>query len=52
MHCFRIDSRLQADAFNSEVRIRMLQCLAQDRPLSIGIVEGGATGVELVRRSY
>ncbi|MBP0624109.1 NAD(P)/FAD-dependent oxidoreductase [Cupriavidus consociatus] len=46
-HCFRIDSRLQADAFNREVRIRMLQCLAQDGTLSIGIVGGGATGVEL-----
>lgn len=46
-HCFRIDSRLQADAFNREVRIRILQCLAQDQKLSIAIVGGGATGVEL-----
>lgn len=46
-HCFRIDSRRQADAFNREVRIRMLQCLAQDQALSIAIVGGGATGVEL-----
>lgn len=46
-YCFRIDSRLQADAFNQEVRIRMLQCLAQDQELSIAIVGGGATGVEL-----
>ncbi|AOY94508.1 FAD-dependent oxidoreductase [Cupriavidus sp. USMAA2-4] len=46
-HCFKIDSRLQADAFNREVRLRMLQCLAQDETLSIGIVGGGATGVEL-----
>ncbi|PLZ00165.1 FAD-dependent oxidoreductase [Burkholderia sp. WAC0059] len=46
-HCFRIDSRLQADAFNREIRIRMLQCLAQDGELSIAIVGGGATGVEL-----
>lgn len=46
-HCFRIDSRLQADAFNHEIRIRMLQCLAQDGELSIAIVGGGATGVEL-----
>ncbi|MDR5804806.1 NAD(P)/FAD-dependent oxidoreductase [Caballeronia sp. LZ001] len=46
-HCFKIDSRLQADAFNHEVRIRMLQCLAQDEDLSIAIVGGGATGVEL-----
>ncbi|MEM5386340.1 NAD(P)/FAD-dependent oxidoreductase [Paraburkholderia phymatum] len=46
-HCFRIDSRLQADAFNREVRIRILQCLAKDESLSIAIVGGGATGVEL-----
>ena len=46
-HCYGIDSRRQADAFNREVRIRMLQCLAQDAELSIAIVGGGATGVEL-----
>lgn len=46
-HCLMIDSRQQADAFNREVRIRMLQCLAQDGELSIAIVGGGATGVEL-----
>jgi NADH:ubiquinone reductase (H+-translocating) len=46
-HCMRIDSRLQADAFNREIRLRILQCLAQDTALSIAIVGGGATGVEL-----
>ncbi|WP_175201548.1 NAD(P)/FAD-dependent oxidoreductase [Achromobacter insolitus] len=46
-HCYRIDSREQADAFNKEVRLRILQCVAQDARLSIGIVGGGATGVEL-----
>lgn len=46
-HCFKIDSRQQADAFNHELRLRMLQCLAQDGALSIAIVGGGATGVEL-----
>lgn len=46
-HCVGIDSRLQADAFNHEIRIRMLQCLAQETELSIAIVGGGATGVEL-----
>jgi NADH dehydrogenase len=46
-HCRTIDSRQQAKAFNHEVRLRMLQCLAQDTELSIGIVGGGATGVEL-----
>ncbi|CVI24765.1 NADH dehydrogenase [Agrobacterium fabacearum CFBP 5771] len=45
--CRRIDSRQQAQAFNQEIRFRILQCLAQDRQLSIGIVGGGATGVEL-----
>lgn len=46
-HCFTIDSRQLADAFNREVRLRMLQCLAQGSELSIAIVGGGATGVEL-----
>lgn len=52
-HCHTIDSRLQADAFNQEIRIRMLQAMAQDgrhgeqEQLSIAIVGGGATGVEL-----
>ena len=46
-HCLMIDSRVQADAFNREVRIRMLQCLTQETALSIAIVGGGATGVEL-----
>ncbi|QJQ01751.1 NAD(P)/FAD-dependent oxidoreductase [Herbaspirillum rubrisubalbicans] len=46
-HCFKIDSRQQAVAFNQEVRLRMLQALAQDTELSIAIVGGGATGVEL-----
>jgi NADH dehydrogenase len=46
-HCWRIDSRRQAAAFNREVRIHLLQCLTQDAPLSIAIVGGGATGVEL-----
>lgn len=46
-HCHAIDSRLQADAFCREVRLRMLQCVTMERPLSIAIVGGGATGVEL-----
>lgn len=45
--CYRIDSRMQANNFNQEIRLRMLQCLAQDEELSISIVGGGATGVEL-----
>jgi NADH dehydrogenase len=46
-HCFRIDSRQQADEFNHELRLRLLQALAQEQTLTIGIVGGGATGVEL-----
>lgn len=46
-HCYTIDSRVQADSFNREVRLRILQCLAQEDELTIGIVGGGATGVEL-----
>lgn len=46
-HCWRIDARRQAIAFNRELRLRMTQCLAQGTPLSIAIVGGGATGVEL-----
>src|SRR5690554_4703281 len=46
-HCWNIDSRRQADAFNGEVRIRLLQSLTQETPLHIAIVGGGATGVEL-----
>ncbi|GGB95643.1 NADH dehydrogenase [Oxalicibacterium flavum] len=46
-HCYMIDSRIQADAFNREVRLRMFQCLGLDQQLSIAIVGGGATGVEL-----
>jgi NADH dehydrogenase len=46
-HCFKIDSRQQANAFNQEVRLRMLQALAQGIDLPIVIVGGGATGVEM-----
>lgn len=46
-HCQHIDSRLEADAFNQAVRMRMLQSLAKEQPVSIAIVGGGATGVEL-----
>ena len=46
-HCFYIDSRQQAEAFNQEIRLRVLQALGHDVPLMIAIVGGGATGVEL-----
>ena len=45
--CYRIDSRREAESFNLEVRIRLLQCLADSTELPIAIVGGGATGVEL-----
>ncbi len=45
--CFTIDSRIEADHFNEEIRIRILQSAADKSDLSIGIVGGGATGVEL-----
>lgn len=46
-HCSRLDSRTEALAFNDEVRLRMLRCLASNASLEIGIVGGGAIGVEL-----
>ncbi len=48
-HCHFIDSRAQAERFNAALRAATLQCLADDsrHTLDIGIVGGGATGVEL-----
>ena len=52
-YCHTIDSRIQADSFNQEIRIRLLECLGHRGSdegrdlLSIAIVGGGATGVEL-----
>lgn len=46
-HCWRIDSVEQADAFNREVRLCMLDCLVQEKKLDVGIVGGRAIGVEL-----
>lgn len=46
-YCHRIDSRQEAIAFNNEVRIHILQSIQRNSPLSIAIVGGGATGVEL-----
>lgn len=45
--CFVIDSRVQADDFNRELRICILQSAAGQKDLTIAIVGGGATGVEL-----
>lgn len=46
-HCWMIDSRRQAMAFNREIRARMLRSLGLGEDLPIAIVGGGATGVEL-----
>ena len=46
-HCRMIDSRRQAMAFSQELRVRMLRAVAMEEELSIAIVGGGATGVEL-----
>jgi NADH dehydrogenase len=46
-NCYMIDTRVQADAFNREVRARILQAALKGGNLSIAIVGGGATGVEL-----
>ncbi|MFT4189967.1 MAG: NAD(P)/FAD-dependent oxidoreductase [Comamonas sp.] len=45
--CYMIDSRLAAEGFNQELRIRMLQSLVRQEELRIAILGGGATGVEL-----
>jgi NADH dehydrogenase len=46
-HCHAIDTRSQAIAFNDELRIRLVHASARSAELRIGIVGGGATGVEL-----
>jgi NADH:ubiquinone reductase (H+-translocating) len=46
-YCHVVDSRSQALDLNREIRTRLLQSLAASNALSIAIVGGGATGVEL-----
>ncbi|MCC2978043.1 FAD-dependent oxidoreductase [Sphingomonas sp. PL-96] len=46
-HCARIDCRSDAIAFNERLRVELVKSVATGRPLTIGIVGGGATGVEL-----
>jgi NADH dehydrogenase len=46
-YCHMVDSRSQALDLNREIRTRLLESLATSRTLSIAIVGGGATGVEL-----
>ncbi|MGE4334737.1 MAG: NAD(P)/FAD-dependent oxidoreductase [Pigmentiphaga sp.] len=45
--CYLLDSRLAAEAFNQELRIRMMQSQVREEDLTIAIVGAGATGVEL-----
>ena len=47
LHCHFIDSLTEADSFNTRFRQLMLSSIASNRPLRIGIIGGGATGVEL-----
>ncbi|WP_419896671.1 NAD(P)/FAD-dependent oxidoreductase [Roseomonas sp. USHLN139] len=48
-HCHFIDSRAQAEAFNTALRSDVIRCLAgpEEATLDIAIVGAGATGVEL-----
>jgi NADH dehydrogenase len=46
-HCARIDTRSEAIGFNDRLRIRLVQRAAAGQALTVGIVGGGATGVEL-----
>ncbi|PZU69321.1 MAG: FAD-dependent oxidoreductase [Sphingobium sp.] len=46
-HCMTIDCRREAIAFNEQLRIAALRAISQGEPLSVVIVGGGATGVEL-----
>lgn len=46
-HCQTIDSRSDAIAFNDRLRLELLKAVVAGAPLTVGIVGGGATGVEL-----
>jgi NADH dehydrogenase len=46
-HCQFIDSQDQADAFNAHLRAHVARSVFRNRAIDIGIVGGGATGVEL-----
>ncbi|PZU15078.1 MAG: FAD-dependent oxidoreductase [Sphingobium sp.] len=46
-HAARIDSRSDAMAFNDRLRAGLVQSTLAGKPLTVGIVGGGATGVEL-----
>lgn len=46
-HCLFLDNRLQADRFHEQFLNHCLSANYRDQPISIAIVGGGATGVEL-----
>lgn len=46
-HCARIDSRSEAIAFNDTLRVMLVKAAATQTVMTVGIVGGGATGVEL-----
>lgn len=46
-HCHFIDSQDQADAFNMRLRAHVARSFVRGNDIDIGIVGGGATGVEL-----
>lgn len=46
-YCLRIDTRSDAVAFNDRLRVHLVKSIALGRKLRVGIVGGGATGVEL-----
>ncbi|WP_306286437.1 FAD-dependent oxidoreductase [Sphingomonas sp. Ant20] len=46
-YCQRIDTRSDAITFNDLLRVHLVKSLATGNALTVGIVGGGATGVEL-----
>ncbi|WP_338759523.1 NAD(P)/FAD-dependent oxidoreductase [Massilia sp. METH4] len=46
-HCARIDCRSEAIAFNDRLRAKLVKYALAKQALTVGIVGGGATGVEL-----
>jgi NADH:ubiquinone reductase (H+-translocating) len=45
--CAKIDSRKEAINFNDQLRVHLVKAVVSGHTLTIGIVGGGATGVEL-----
>ena len=46
-HCMRIDTRSDAIGFNDRLRVHLIRSIVLGKKLRVGIVGGGATGVEL-----